>query len=203
MEGNMSKTRLSTPADFPVLLNEIKNRIQCAQTRAMLSVNAELIQLYWDIGRIIAGRQQQEGWDAAVIPRLARELANELPEEKGFSERNIKRMLAFYREYPDPAEFVPQVAAQLESGDNVPQPAALLSVSLLWSIPWFHHIVLIENVKDQATRHWYMRQTLTSGWSRNVLLAMIQSEAHARQGQALTNQMRCDFFCSPSSVEAL
>ena len=57
----MSKTNLPIPADFPIVLKEIKNRIQQAQTRAMLAVNAELVQLYWDIGRIIAARQQQEG----------------------------------------------------------------------------------------------------------------------------------------------
>ena len=79
----------------------MKGRIQTAQTRAVLSVNTELVRLYWDIGRIIDGRQQREGWGAAVIPRLALALHNELPEVKGFSERNIKRMLTFYREYPD------------------------------------------------------------------------------------------------------
>ena len=46
---------------------------------------------------------------------------------------------------------------------------------------------MIEKVKDLNTRLWYMQQTLANGWSRNVLLAMIQSEAHRRQGQALTN----------------
>ena len=96
----MSKTNLPIPADFPILLKEIKNRIQQAQTRAMLAVNAELVQLYWDIGSIIAARQQQEGWGAAVIPRLSRELVNELPEVKGFSERNIKRMFASTRTQP-------------------------------------------------------------------------------------------------------
>jgi len=196
----MSKTNLPIPADFPVLLKEIKNRIQQAQTRAMLAVNAELVQLYWDIGRIIAARQQQEGWGAAVIPRLSRELLNELPEVKGFSERNIKRILAFYREYANPADFVPQHAAKLSGPQKVPQPAAQLEKagkvpqlaaqlpdSLLWSIPWFHQIVLMEKVKDRETRLWYMQQTLTNGWSRNVLLFMIKSEAHARQGQAITN----------------
>jgi hypothetical protein len=138
----MSKTNLPIPADFPILLKEIKNRIQQAQTRAMFAVNAELVQLYWDIGRIIAARQQQEGWGAAVIPRLSRELLNELPEVKGFSERNIKRMLAFYREYTNPTDFLPQhslrlsgppklpqAAAQLEKAGKVPQLAAQLPVA--------------------------------------------------------------------------
>ena len=189
----MSKMNLPIPADFPILLKEIKNRIQQAQTRAMLAVNAELVQLYWDIGRIIAARQQQEGWGAAVIPRLSRELLNELPEVKGFSERNIKRMLAFYREYANPADFlpqhsaklsgppkVPQPAAQFEKAGKVPQLAALLPDSLLWSIPWFHQIVLMEKVKDRTTRLWYMQQTLANGWSRNAKLVMMRELLTAR-----------------------
>ncbi|MEN9361898.1 MAG: hypothetical protein RL095_3433 [Verrucomicrobiota bacterium] len=54
---------------------------------------------------MLDARQRQEGWGAAVIPRLARDLKNDLPEEKGFSERNIKQMMAFHREYRD-LEFV-------------------------------------------------------------------------------------------------
>ena len=143
----MSKKNLPIPADFPILLKEIKTRIQQAQARAMLAVNAELVQLYWDIGRIIAVQQQQEGWDAAVIPRLARELANELPEVKGFSERNIGRMIAFYREYPNPTDFLPQPAAKLESTEKLPQAAAKLLDAVLWSIPWFHQVVLMEKAQ--------------------------------------------------------
>jgi hypothetical protein len=54
-------------------LREIKERIRQAQARAVLSVNAELVRLYWDIGQMIDARQRQEGWGTAVIPRLARE----------------------------------------------------------------------------------------------------------------------------------
>ena len=88
-------------SDFPTLLAEVKGRIQAAQMRAVLAVNGELVRLYWDIGRIIRGRQKRAGWGAAVIPRLARELHNELPDLKGFSERNIKLMVQLASEYPD------------------------------------------------------------------------------------------------------
>lgn len=179
----------SLPANFTTLLKEIKGRIQQAQTLAILSVNSELIRLYWDIGRMIDSRQEKEGWGAAVIPRLARELANELPEEKGFSERNIKRMLAFYREYPDPDVIVPQPVAQLPASKKVPQAVAQTGTStdsLLWAIPWGHHALLMEKV-DAGNRLWYMQQTLANGWSRNVLQLMVKSEAHHRQGKALTN----------------
>lgn len=196
----MSKSDLAIPSGFPALLKEIKARIQQAQTRAILSANAELVRLYWDIGRLIDHRQQRDGWGAAVIPRLARELRNDLSKEKGFSERNIKRMLAFYRAYPDPIEIPPpplaklaapqkvtQAASQLTRTQNVPQAAAQLPGSVLWTIPWFHHILLLEKVKARPPRLWYMQQTLANGWSRSVLLTMIQSQAHRRQGKAITN----------------
>ena len=105
-------------ADFAALLAEVKGRIQAAQTRVVMAVNSELVRLYWDIGRAIEERQSREGWGAADIPRLACALHNELPELKGFSERNIKRMLAFYREYPDPAAIVPEPLAQVPSSEK-------------------------------------------------------------------------------------
>lgn len=180
------------------LLTDIKDRVQRAQVRAALSANAEMIGMYWDIGRLIHQRQQTEGWGAAVIPRLATDLRNELPEEKGFSERNIKRMLAFYREYPT-AEIVPQPVAQLNdiniSSKTVPQPVAQMAgidervilQQLAAKIPWGHNILLMEKVKDLHTRLWYMKQTIEQGWSRDTLTAMVKSNAHARQGQAVSN----------------
>jgi predicted nuclease of restriction endonuclease-like (RecB) superfamily len=200
MEGDMSNSNTSLPAGFSSLLKEVKARIQQAQTRAILSANAELVRLYWDTGRIIDARQQQEGWGAAVIPRLSRELRNELPEIKGFSERNIKSMLAFYREYADPSSIVQQPVAQLASPPLLPvpaaktavskkvqQPVAFLAESLLWLIPWGHHALLLAKVKDLSARTWYMQQTLANGWSRNILFHMIGSQAHLRHGKALSN----------------
>jgi predicted nuclease of restriction endonuclease-like (RecB) superfamily len=186
-------------SDFAALLADVKGRIQAAQTRAVLAVNAELVRLYWDIGRIIADRQRREGWGAAVIPRLAKELKNELPELKGFSERNIDRMIAFYRVYPDPAGFSPPPVAKLPPQGKAPQAVAKsptqivqgalaqMPDSLLWSVPWAHHVVLMEKVKDLAVRRWYMEQTLVGGWSRNVLALQIEARSHARHGKAVSN----------------
>ena len=168
------------------LLIDIKQRIRHAQTRAMLSVNAELIRLYWEVGALIDTRQQKQGWGAGVIPRLARDLHNQLPEEKGFSERNIKRMLAFYRAYPA-LVFVPPPVAQMETVTKVPQAAALFLPELILAVPWGHHAVLMEKIKDAVTRQWYMRAAVENGWSRNVLLMQIETAAHTRFGQAASN----------------
>lgn len=183
MGGSIEKT------SYRQILTDIKQRVRHAQTRAVIAVNAELIRLYWEVGALIHARQQQEGWGAGVIPALARDLRNELPEEKGFSERNIKRMLAFYREYPH-LPFVPQPVAQIEAGSEVPPLVALFPAELIQAIPWGHHAELMMRVKDLALRHWYMQATIEQGWSRNILLMQIESLAHERAGRAVTNFTR-------------
>lgn len=182
----LGKSGASNAVSYATLLVDIKQRVHQARVRAMLAVNAELIRLYWDIGRVIDQRQQQEGWGAGVIPRLARDLHNALPEEKGFSERNIKRMLAFYREYAQ-LELVPQAVAQISPPPKVRQAVALLEAELILALPWGHHAELMAKVKDPGARHWYMQAALEHGWSRNILVMQIETGAHQRQGRAANN----------------
>lgn len=105
-------------AHYGKLLEQIKSRIQHAQTKAILSANAEMILLYWDIGQMIHKRQQQEGWGAKVIPRVSRDIRNELPEIKGFSERNIGYMIRFAREYDSEAILQQPVAKLMSDAEN-------------------------------------------------------------------------------------
>jgi predicted nuclease of restriction endonuclease-like (RecB) superfamily len=65
-----------------------------------------------------------------------------------------------------------------------------LADSLLWAVPWAHHVILLEKVKDLATRVWYMGKAIEAGWSRAVLTAQIDGRLHERQGQAVTNFAR-------------
>lgn len=182
------------------LLGDIKTRVRQGQRRAALSANAEMIHMYWDIGRMIAARQEKEGWGAGVIPRLAVDLKNELPEQKGFSERNIKRMARFYQEYPDASSKVPQSAALLQSTENqeitiVPQPVAQLKNLFILPIvqrsvaklPWGHNVLLFEKIAHLPTRLWYAERALELGWTRDTLTLQIKNRAHERQGAAITN----------------
>jgi len=186
---------MSEPAETPslgnyaALLGDIKQRIRHAQTRAWMAVNAEMIRLYWCIGRLIESRQHQEGYGTAVVPRLARDLRNELPEVKGFSERNINRMLAFYRLYPaEDLEFelLPQPVAK-PSAEVAPAVLPQAVAQLLLSVPWGHHAVLMEKVKEASARQWYMQAILENGWSRHLLLDHIKAVTHLRAGQAASN----------------
>jgi len=182
------------------LLADIKMRIRQAQNRAVMSVNAEMLHLYWDIGKMVVAKQEAEGWGSAVIPRLADDLRNDLPELKGFSERNIGRMIAFFREYPGMDEILPRPVAKFnrmskQGLTNLPQAVAKTGQTdimaslrpLVSRIPWGHNILLIEKIKGLSDRLWYVRQTLENGWSRATLLSAIKSAAHKRQGAAVTN----------------
>ena len=188
--------------NYSTLLTEIKSRIGRAQTRAVLAVNAELIQLYWQIGQLLLQQKSQKGWGAGVIPRLAQDIRNELPEVKGFSARNLDRMLAFARTYSQPSDFSPMLVAKLAQpevlqktiekfNEKIKTPDLIGTLSpencVLWSIPWAHHTLLLEKVKPLDQRLWYMQQTLAYGWSRNTLALQIDSAAHARQGRAVSN----------------
>lgn len=174
--------------DYAGLLTTIKQHIQQAQQRAALAVNVELIQLYWQIGQLLLAQQAQHGWGAAVIPRLALDLKNALPELKGFSARNLDRMIAFARAYPQPADFSPQAVAKSHPHLISPQAVAKLDAdSLLWQLPWGHHALLLEKLKPLANRAWYMTQAVSHAWSRNTLALQIDSAAFERQGQAISN----------------
>ena len=153
------------PKDYPELLETLKTRIRNAQTHAALSVNRELVLLYWHIGREIIQRQSEQGWGAKIIDRLADDLRTEFPDIRGFSPRNLKYMRAFAEAWQD-EQFVQQAVAQ---------------------IPWGHNTVLITKLKDFTERAWYARQTIENGWSRNILVHQIESELYQRQGKAITN----------------
>lgn len=159
---------VSLPADYPTFLSQLTARIREAQGRAVLAVNAALIELYWRIGAEILDRQEHQGWGTKVIDRLAQDLRRAFPELTGFSPRNLKYMRAFAKAWPE-AAFVQQVVAQ---------------------IPWGHNVRLLEAVQDPTERAWYARQTIEQGWSRNALGVQVASGLYHRQGRAVSNFAR-------------
>jgi predicted nuclease of restriction endonuclease-like (RecB) superfamily len=155
------------PAGYAAWLADLKTRIRKTRLRAALAVNSELITLYWQIGHDIRDRQATHGWGARVVDRLAADLRTEFPDSRGFSSANLRYMRAFAAAWPDPA----------------------ILQRVVGKLPWGQNIELLA-VKDPAARLWYAEAALEHGWSRPVLTAQIDTQAHARQGQALTNFAR-------------
>ncbi|WP_293300244.1 PDDEXK nuclease domain-containing protein [Pedobacter sp. UBA4863] len=164
--------------NYKTLLGDIKTAIQQARLRAAFAVNTEMIILYWQTGKMIAQRQQQEGWAAKVIPRLAVDLKYEFTDLKGFSERNLSYMLRFALEYPE-QPILQQAVAKLPDTSVLQQSVANLPQAVA-KLPWGHNILLMEKVKDKNTRLWYAQQTIEKGWSRDWLLNAIKMDSFSQ-----------------------
>ena len=157
------------PVGYHAFLAEVKARIVGARTRALLAVNSELIQLYWEIGHEILERQGREGWGAKIIDRLASDLRREFPDMTGLSRSNLKYMRAFAEAWP------PE-----EDGRAIGQRP-------VGQLPWGQNIALLTKLDDRDARLWYAHEAIKHGWSRNVLQAQIMSDLRGRQGGALTS----------------
>jgi len=163
---------LDRPQDYPRLLSEIKERIRCAQYQALKAVNKELIGLYWDIGRMIAERQEKSGWGRSVVENLSSDLRQEFPGVAGFSVQNLWYMRQFYLEY---------------NGHEKLQP-------LVGEIAWTHNLVIMGKCKDPLEREFYLRMTRKFGWSKNVLIHQIDNQSYEK---AMLGQTNFDKVLSP------
>ena len=169
---------LGLPNDYADLLEGLKARISQAQTQAMLSVNRQLSQLYWEIGREIVQRQEREGWGQRVVERLAADLQRAFPGMGGFSAVNVLRMKAFFVAYRPASAISSQAVTELANPCPPPEVAGL---------PWGHNQVLLFKLKDQAQRLWYATKAVEHGWSRTILTVQIENGLYGRQGKATTN----------------
>lgn len=172
--------------DYAVLLAEIKQQVKQSQLKAVISANSQMLYMYWYIGNNILVMQKSQGWGAKVIDQLAKDLKNEFPQQKGFSIRNLKYMQKFAEEYS--IDFMQQLAAQsttLEHNIKVQQAAAqfenVFLKTPLAQIPWFHHCILMDKIKNLDERLWYINATIENGWSRNILSMQIESDLYMRQ----------------------
>ena len=147
---------LMNSGEYLDLVQSIKQEIQSAQYRAALNVNRELICLYYGIGSAI---NEHKTWGNKFIENLATDIRLAFPEAKGYSVRNLKYMAKFAATYPD-REFVQTVSAQ---------------------IPWSHNVAILDKVKTEEQREWYIRKTAENGWSHSVLVHQIESNLYERQ----------------------
>lgn len=97
------------PKEYLVFFNEVKEKIYRSQLRAMKAVNKELIELYYELGKMIMAKQETLGWGKSVVENLSNDLQEEFPGIQGFSSQNMWRMRKFYKEYKDNEKLAPLV----------------------------------------------------------------------------------------------
>lgn len=152
--------------DFNSFVKELKQKILLSQQQAIKAVNYELVLLYWDIGNSIIQNQKQQGWGAKIVENLSSELKKSFPNMSGFSSRNLKYMRQFADTYQDKT-FVQEVLAQLS---------------------WYNNLTIMQKIKDESIRNWYIYKNIENGWSQSVLIHQIESNLYERtNNKKLTN----------------
>jgi predicted nuclease of restriction endonuclease-like (RecB) superfamily len=158
----------SATQSYEEFLEDIKGRIRSAQARAARAINAELIEVYWQIGREILQRQAGEGdrrgrGGPKIVERLSADLRAVFPGARGFSVSSLRYMRAFAAAWPE--------REMLQHG--------------VGALPWGHITRLLDRLPDRPTRDWYAERA--GPWSRAQLEAAIASRLHEREGAAITN----------------
>jgi DUF1016 N-terminal domain len=175
--------------DFLVEVAEVADVVEAARRAAARSVNAVMTATYWFVGRRIVEHEQQGAARAAYGERLLKRLARDLSERfgRGFSERNLEQMRAFYLGWP-----ISQIASAKSpsSGSRrakrISQTASAKFIEISadaihsrFRLPWSHYARLLA-VRSVDARAFYESEALRGGWTIRQLDRQIQSQFYER-----------------------
>lgn len=217
------------PANYRKWISELKDSIHQSQTRSLLRVNADMLILYWYIGKQLEEKIEKEGWGAKIIDTISADLQKTFPKIRGFSERNLLYMKQLSAMWPDMLEFqkvitqqaavqlkqkgksliTQQAAAQLkqEGKSLITQQAAaqignnvytILNPELI-SIPWGHHMYLLDKDLSNEEALWYIRKVIENNWSRAVLQYQVDTDLYTRQHK---NKKSTNFHLTLSTAQS-
>ena len=187
--------------DYLQWVKELCKRYRQSQVKAAVKVNHVVLQFYWELGKDICNKEAENNYGSKFYAALSRDLRNEMPDAEGLSERNLRYTKKFYQLYSQEIRILQQFAAN--SGSEIlQQPAAKFNTEFsqqvanqlkrdIFSIPWGHHMLLIDKFLTEPQKAlFYVQQVIENGWSRNVLHNYIDSSLYERQGKALSNFTR-------------
>ena len=187
--------------DYLQWVKELCKRYRQSQVKAAVKVNHVVLQFYWELGKDICNKEAENKYGSKFYAALSRDLRNEMPDAEGLSERNLRYTKKFYQLYSQEIRILQQLVANSES-EILQQPAAKFNTEFtqqvanqlkrdIFSIPWGHHMLLIDKFLTEPQKAlFYVQQVIENGWSRNVLHNYIDSSLYERQGKALSNFTR-------------
>ena len=143
---------------FATFLKEIKTKIYSAKSKAILSANREMIELYFEIGKKIVTKQETLSWGKSVVEQMSKDLISEFGEKSGYSSSNLWRMRNFYLSYQDNEKLA----------------------QLVREIPWGSNILIFSKCKNDLEKEYYINQAIENCWNRNVLMHHIKTNLFTR-----------------------
>lgn len=152
---------------YEPFVNDVKDLIHKKQYQVLKVMNAETINLYWEIGEEIYNQQTEKGWGKSIVQVLSKELQKEFPGAKGYSAANLWRMRNFYLNYRDSEKLAP----------------------LVREISWSNNVVIMEKCKDDLQKEFYLQMTIRYGWTKRILTNFIETQTYEKY---LLNQTNFD-----------
>ena len=139
-------------------IKELKQKIYSTKSKAILTANRLMIELYFEIGKEIVIKQETLGWGKSVVEQMSKDLVTEFGEKSGYSSSNLWRMRNFYLSYKDNEKLA----------------------QLVREISWGQNILIFEKCKDEKIKEYYIKNSIEFGWNRNVLMHHIKTNLFDR-----------------------
>ena len=135
-----------------MLLSLIKKVVVTAKEKAFKNSNSILLQMYWDIGRLIVEDEQQGATKATYGKATLKNLSQQLNLEfgRGYDERNLNNMRAFFVAFP-------------------------IWYAVRTKLSWTHYRI-ISRIENKQIREQYLNAALESGWDTRTLQRNIQTQ---------------------------
>jgi len=137
---------------------DIIQLIKQSRTNAIKTVNAELINLYWNTGEFISKKLELAEWGDSVVTELAKYIQQNEPDIKGFSDKNLWRMKQFYETYKD----FPKLSTALRE------------------ISWSHNLAIFSRCKSPEEKEFYLKLAKQENYSFRELDRQISASLFER-----------------------
>ena len=116
-------------------MKEIKSTIVRTQSRVVANANAEMLSLYFGIGRYVSNKTKTEKWGTGVIDTISAQLQKEMPGLLGFSGKSIRKMRQFFEIWNEGAIW-PTASAKLDEKNGMGENHSSQPINLEEAVIW-------------------------------------------------------------------
>lgn len=168
--------------DYKNWISELKKRYRKAQIRAIVKVNGEMLNFYWELGRDIYTMSKKARYGDGLLKNVTLDLQTEFPGDRGLSLTNIKAARRWYKTYYQWFTKSQQVADFFGT-----QNGAISMPYFFANVPWGQHIFITSKAKSLQEALFYIYKVCEHGWSRTELEYYYSEDYYTKHANAVTN----------------
>jgi predicted nuclease of restriction endonuclease-like (RecB) superfamily len=188
--------------NFTKQFSEILKLAEQARYDAYKSVNAELVNLYWQVGEYISKKVQSTEWGMNIVDNLSEYLEKKAPDLRGFDRRGLYRMKQFYETYnnfqtigittilPKTKKVPTAQVTHIKKSKNIKVSPLVTQLdfsnlssikgSLLTEITWSNNLLILSKTSSDEEKIFYLFLTAKEKYSKRELERQISSGYYER-----------------------